>query len=158
MTRLVIIYDSKTGNTEKMAKSIAEGAKSVRGVEVLLKKLGEPFSLRILDDPDAIIFGSPAHYAHATPEMRNFLTYLRDEEEAGRLKLKGKLGAVFGSYGWDGGVAMERLAIDMEKLGIKMQSPVLAKVFPLTFPSLEENLLKECRQFGKALAEKVLKK
>ena len=38
MTTLVIIYDSKTGNTEQIAKSIAEGAKSVSGVDVILKK------------------------------------------------------------------------------------------------------------------------
>jgi len=157
MTKLVIIYDSKTGNTEKMAKSIADGAKSVSGVNVLIKKLGEPFSLRILDDADAIILGAPAHYGHVTPEMRNFLAYLRDENGAGRLKLEGKIGAAFGSYGWDGGVAIERLAVDMENLGIKVQSPVLAKVPPLPYSSLKEKSLKECQDLGKTLAKKTSK-
>lgn len=157
MANLVIIYDSKTGNTEKMAKSIAEGAKSVSGVNVLIKKLGEPFSLRILDDTDAIILGAPAHYGHVTPEMRNFLAYLRDENNAGRLRLKGKIGAAFGSYGWDGGMAIERLAVDMEDLGIKIQSPVLAKVPPLPYSSLKEKSLKECQELGKTLAKKISK-
>jgi NAD(P)H dehydrogenase (quinone) len=157
MATLLIIYDSKTGNTEKMAESIADGAKSVSGVNVLLKKLGEPFSLRILDDADVIILGTPAHYAHVTPEMRNFLAYLRDENGAGRLELKGKIGVAFGSYGWDGGVAIEKLAIDMENLGIKVQSPVLAKVPPLPYSSLKEKSLKECRELGKNLAKKTSK-
>jgi len=157
MATLLIIYDSKTGNTEKMAKSIAEGAKSVSGVNVLLKKLGEPFSLRILDDADVIILGAPAHYGHVTPEMRDFLTYLRDENAVGRLGLKGKIGAAFGSYGWDGGVAIERLAVEMENLGIRVQSPVLARVPSLPYSSLSEKSLKECKELGKTLAEKTSK-
>jgi len=157
MAKLVIIYESKTGNTEKMAKFIAEGAKSVIGINVLLKKLGDPFSLRILDDADAIILGAPAHYGHVTPEMRNFLAYLRDENNAGRLKLKGKIGAVFGSYGWDGGMAIDRLALDMETLGIKIQSRVLAQVPPLPYSSLKEKSLKECQELGKTLANKTSK-
>ena len=157
MATLVIIYDSKTGNTERMAKSIAGGAKSVNGVNVLLKKLGEPFSLRILDEADAIILGAPAHYAHVTPEMRNFLADLKDENAAGRLKLKGKIGAAFGSYGWDGGVAIGRLAIEMKNLGIKVESPVLAQVPPLPHSSLNEKSLKECQELGKTIAKKTVK-
>ena len=157
MATLVIIYDSKTGNTEKMAKSIADGAKSVSGVNVLIKKLGEPFSIRILNDADAIILGAPAHYAHVTPEMRNFLADIKDENATGRLKLKGKIGAVFGSYGWDGGVAIERLAIEMKNLGIKVESPVLAQVPPLPHSSPNEKFLKECQELGKTIAKKTLK-
>jgi len=157
MTTLIIIYDSKTGNTEQMAKSIAEGAKLVSGVDVILKKLGEPFSVRILDDADAVILGAPAHYGHVTKEMRDFLACILGMKEAGRLILEGKLGAAFGSYGWDGGVAIERLAKDIENLGVKVQSPVLAQVPPLPFPSIKEKSLKECRELGKTIAEKASK-
>ena len=157
MAKVVIMYDSKSGNTETMAKSIAEGAKAVSGVEVLLKKLGEPFSLRILDNADALILGSPAHYGHVTLEMRDFLACLRGGQEAGRLKLRGKIGAAFGSYGWDGGVCIERLGIDLGNLGIKVQSPVLAQVPPLPYSALKEKSIKECRNLGRTIAEKALK-
>jgi flavorubredoxin len=157
MTKVVIIYDSKSGNTETMAKSIAEGAKAVNGVEVLLKKLGEPFSLRILEDADALILGSPARYGHVTLEMRDFLACLRGAQEAGRLELRGKIGAAFGSYGWDGGVCMERLGRDLGNLGIKVQSPVLAQVPPLPYSALKEKSIKECRNLGRTVAEKALK-
>ena len=157
MAKVVIIYDSKSGNTETMAKSIADGAKAVSGVDVVLRKLGEPFSLRILDDADALILGSPAHYGHVTLEMRDFLERLRGAQEAGRLELRGKIGAAFGSYGWDGGVCIERLGIDLENLGIKVQSPVLARVPPLPYSALKEESLEECRDLGKTIAEKVLK-
>jgi len=158
MVTLVIIYDSKTGNTEKMAESIAEGANSVSGATVLLKKIGTPFSLRILDGADAVILGSPAHYAHVTPEMRSFLESLREEIAAGRLGLEGKAGAAFGSYGWDGGVAIERLARDMEDLGIRARSHVLAKGPPLPYSSQKKEFLRQCQEFGKTLAEEISKR
>jgi len=157
MPKVVIIYDSKSGNTETMAKSIAEGAKAVSGVDIVLKKLGEPFSLRILDDADALILGSPAHYGHVTLEMRDFLERLRGAQESGTLELRGKIGAAFGSYGWDGGVCIERLGVDLENLGITVQSPVLAQVPPLPYSALKEKSLEECRDLGKTIAEKVLK-
>ena len=59
MANVLIIYDSRTGNTEQMAKAAAEGAK--RGAEVDTKKATEA----ILDDleaADAIILGFPTHF------------------------------------------------------------------------------------------------
>ncbi|NQT09319.1 flavodoxin domain-containing protein, partial [Candidatus Bathyarchaeota archaeon] len=38
--KVIVVYDSQTGNTEKMAKAVAEGVGSV--VEVDIKKVGEP--------------------------------------------------------------------------------------------------------------------
>jgi sulfite reductase alpha subunit-like flavoprotein len=37
MARLLVFYHSRTGNTQKMAEAVAEGARSVQGVEVELK-------------------------------------------------------------------------------------------------------------------------
>jgi len=157
MTKLVIIYNSNTGNTNKIAEWIAEGAKSVRGVDVFLKKIGEPFSLNILlDDADAVILGSPAHYAYVTPEMRDFLACLKGQVDDGRLILKGKFGAAFGSYGWDGATSIERLALKMEDLGFKMQFPILAKT-PISLDLLKESSVKDCHKFGKDIAERISK-
>ena len=156
MITLVIIYDSKTGNTEKMANSIKEGAKVVSGAEVILKKIGEPFScFEILHGADAIILGSPAHYGHVTPEMRDFLVCLRGAKESGNLRFEGKVGAAFGSYGWDGGVCIERLANEMEKLGIDVHFPALAQTPLISDSTQEKKDLLECRKLGTALAEAV---
>jgi len=37
MAKLLILYDSQTGNTEKMAEAVVQGARSVTGVDVDLK-------------------------------------------------------------------------------------------------------------------------
>lgn len=155
LSKIVILYDSKTGNTEKIAKFIAEGASSVSGVDVLLKKIGDVFTFRVLDNVDALLFGSPAHYAHATSDMRDFVACLRGNIAEGRLYLQGKLAAVFGTYGWDGGIAIERLATAIEQLGFALHSPILAKSSS-GFPSTDNELKKECTQYGKSVAIKAL--
>ena len=38
MGKVLVLYDSTTGNTEKMAYLVAEGAKRVEGIEVRIKK------------------------------------------------------------------------------------------------------------------------
>ena len=59
---VLVIYDSKSGNTEKMAHAIAEGAAS-EGAEVIVKKIGEPFPLTKLVETDVVVLGSPVIYA-----------------------------------------------------------------------------------------------
>ena len=156
MTKIVIVYDSNTGNTQMMAESIADGARSVSSVDVVLKKIGEPFSLSVLlGDADAVILGSPAHYAYATPEMRDLLSCIKGQVEDGNFKVKETLGAIFGSYGWDGAKSVERFAREMHTLGFKMYSSVLAKPSLLPQPQLREKTLKECYTFGKNIAEQI---
>ena len=61
MVKILIVYDSKTGNTEQMAYAVAEGAKQVEGVEVAVKRV-ENTKLEDLLDADGIIIGSPTRY------------------------------------------------------------------------------------------------
>ena len=155
MHKIVIIYDSKTGNTETMAKAIADGAKSVKDINVILKKLGETFSSTMLDDADVIILGSPSHDGHVTAEMLVFLADLHEAIDSGTLSIEGKIGLAFGSYGWDGGVCIEKLSAEMTKLGLKMNQNVIAKAMPIQNSSLEAEFFKDCQETGKNLAKKI---
>jgi NAD(P)H dehydrogenase (quinone) len=157
MSKVLIVYDSKTGNTEKMAKAIAEGASTVSGVDVELKKLGEPFAVTLLDEADAIIMGSPAHYADASREMRDFIESVAEQKKAGTVKLQGKVGVAFGSYGWDAGVSLEKLGTAMKQLGIILISGVLTAVdTSLQFDALSQSSsLQKCHELGKTVANYV---
>jgi flavorubredoxin len=155
MFKIVIIYDSKTGNTENMAKAIADGAKSVKGVNVILKKLGETFSSTILCDADAIILGSPSHHGHVTPDMLVFLADLNEAIDSGTLTVDGKIGLAFGSYGWDGGICIEKLSAEMTKLGLKMNQNAIAKATPIPNSSFDVAFFKDCQEAGKNLAKKI---
>ena len=57
MSEILVIYFSETGNTEKMAHSVAEGVKA-EGVAVEVKKVADA-SVDELLDTKGIIIGSP---------------------------------------------------------------------------------------------------
>ena len=60
MTKILVVYASDYGNTEKMAVAVAEGVKLVPGVEAVVKKAEDV----VADDmtaSDGIVFGSPVH-------------------------------------------------------------------------------------------------
>ena len=62
MKKLLVLYYSRTGNTEKMAKAVAEGSQNT-GVEVELNYHIDAESLSLYD---AILVGAPT-YNHDMP-------------------------------------------------------------------------------------------
>jgi len=159
MPKIVVVYDSSSGNTEKMAKAVVEGANTVKGVEVELHKVGTPFSISILDSAHAIVFGSPTEYGNVTPEMRAFLESVSKLKAAKKLELKDKIGGVFGSYGWDGGWVIDALGEAMKLLGIKVVPPTVSAVDQMggMGTRIDETYLKKCRDLGKTIAERLVK-
>ncbi|UCD45728.1 MAG: FprA family A-type flavoprotein [Candidatus Bathyarchaeota archaeon] len=126
--KIMVVYDSRTGNTGKMAAAIAEGARSSAGAEVEVKKLGEPFPLRALGEADAVLFGSPSHYGNVTDGMRGFMSNLGEYVKSGKMSVKGSRAAIFGSYGWDGAWVMEeKLKGMVQELGYEVQEKVLVE-------------------------------
>jgi flavorubredoxin len=149
--KIVVIYDSKTGNTEKMAKAIAEGAGTVADVEV--KKIGERFPLTILAEVDGVIFGSPVYYADISNNMKECLNHIGSYIKANRKKINHIPAAVFGSYGYDGAWLMEEKLKEMiAGLGYDTYDEVLVMVdtdIKYHFESEEE----KAKEFGKKFAE-----
>ena len=94
MVKVLVIYDSETGNTEKMAYAIAEGAKEVNGVKVTVKKVSQA-TIEDLTGADGIIIGSPTCYGQMSGKMKEFI----DTTEKIHGKLQGKIGAAFTSSG-----------------------------------------------------------
>ena len=151
--KIAVIYDSKTGNTEKMAKAIAEGAKTVADVDV--KKIGEAFPLTMLAEVDGVIFGSPVYYADISNDMKDFLAHIESYVKANRKKINGIPAAIFGSYGYDGAWLMEeKLKDDVEGLGYNTYAKVLVMIDSDIKYHFEDEAAK-CREFGKNFAESI---
>ena len=151
--KIAVIYESKTGNTEKMAKAIAEGAKTVAEVEV--KKIGEAFPLTMLAEVDGVIFGSPVYYADISNDMKDFLAHIESYVKANKKKINGIPAAIFGSYGYDGAWLMEeKLKDDVEGLGYKAYDKVLVMIDSDIKYQFEDEAEK-CREFGKKFAESI---
>jgi len=144
MPNILVLYYSRTGNTEKMARAIVEGAKTVQGVEVELNYYVRP---EMLSDFDAIIVGVPTYHHDMTVDIKN----LFEEASVKSINLKGKVGAAFGSYGWSG--EAPRLVLEIMKNKFEMrvfESPLLIKYMP------DQNGLEKCREFGKRVAERLM--
>src|SRR5215468_10378555 len=63
LATVLVVYHSATGNTEKMAQGVAEGAKAVSGTSVVLKTVGA-VAANDLSSSDAVIVGSPVYFAN----------------------------------------------------------------------------------------------
>ena len=143
--KLLIVYYSQTGNTEKMARAIEEGAKSVVGIEVEMKYFVKPEELA---EVDGIILGMPTYYHDIGVDMKNLLEGV---SKAG-IDLKGKVGAAFGSYGWSG----EAPSMLLEILKNRFQMDVVEPALRIKY-NPDNKGLEECRKLGKIVAEKMLK-
>lgn len=143
MPKLLIIYDSRTGNTEKMANAVAEGARSVAGVDVVPKYHARPEEF---EEADAIILGSPTYHHDATLSMKTLL----EEIATAKVSLKGKVGAAFGSYGWSGEAPELLLEVMKRRFEMNTIEPGLKTRY-----TPDERGLEECRKLGKEVAEKI---
>jgi len=120
MTKLLVLYYSMYGHVETLAGAVAEGARSVEGLQVTVKrvpelmsdeaarkagaKLNQPApvaSPKELGEYDAFIFGTPTRFGNMAAQMRNFF------DQTGSLwvngVLVGKVASVFTSTGTGGG-------------------------------------------------------
>jgi NAD(P)H dehydrogenase (quinone) len=69
---VLVVYYSRSGNTEKMAQAVAEGAKEVGQVRVLVRKVTE-VTAEELAAADAIALGCPTYFANIPGEMKERL-------------------------------------------------------------------------------------
>jgi flavorubredoxin len=113
--KALVIYDTMWGSTEILAKAILSGLVE-EGVEAKLFHLRTNHRSDIIEemlDAKGIVLGSPTLNNGMFPTMGDFLTYMRG------LRPKGKLFAIFGSYGWGGGAIKEiRKLLEEEKFDI----------------------------------------
>jgi len=152
----LVVYDSETGNTEKMAFAVAEGVKQVKGVSVTVKK-AEQTTLQDLLDADGIIMGSPTYYGQMSAKLKALIDKSVEIHE----KLEGKVGAAFTSAGGTATGAETTLLSILEAMlihGMIVQGRSDDKHYgaaAVESPSDEE--LKFCRELGRRTANLVLK-
>jgi NAD(P)H dehydrogenase (quinone) len=68
---VLVTYHSGTGNTEKMAQGVADGAKAVSGTTLILKRVGDVTETDLLSS-DAVIVGSPVYFGNMSGEVKTF--------------------------------------------------------------------------------------
>jgi flavorubredoxin len=143
MKKILVVYHSQTGNTEAMAKAIADGAKAA-GATVSLKKAGSADVSDLLDC-DAVVIGTPNYFSYMAGMVKDFFDRVWATV---RGQMENKPYAVFGSYGGGGLPAIESVEKICDGLGMKKMFDSLGVVRQPT----RENL-KVCKELGKKLAK-----
>ncbi len=145
MKHLLIVFHSKTGNTQLLADAVYAGATSddISQVQVRFMRAGEAGPDDLLW-ADALILGTPENFGYLSGALKDFLDRTFYEVEG---KLSPLPYALFVSAGNDGTGAVR--ALDRIANGypfIKVQEPLIVRGTPTA------NDLADCQALGQALA------
>jgi multimeric flavodoxin WrbA len=146
MAKILVIYHSQGGATEKMAKAVAEGAKQVSGAKVTVKKALEA-GVEDLLACDAIAVGSPDYFSYMAGGVKDFFDRVFHPSQG---KVTGKPCATFGSAGGPPSVVLACL----DKICSSMKFKKAADSVGAS-GGIADEVLAECRQMGRKLAEAV---
>ncbi|MBL7213294.1 MAG: NAD(P)H-dependent oxidoreductase [Desulfobacteraceae bacterium] len=143
--KILIIYHSQSGNTQKMAEQVARGAKSVENVSVTLKRATDA-TLQDLLECDGLAIGSPEYFGYMAGLVKDFFdrTY---NEALERKEIFKKPYVVFISAGNDGTGALshiERIAMGYQFK--KVYAPVIAR------GAIDQEILEKCEELGGTIA------
>ena len=151
LAKVIVVYESKYGNTKRVAKTIIEGINEVERIEAVLKEPKHVDPTEVLDY-DVILIGSPNHWGGPTRGIKNFI------DKLGKIGLEGKLGAVFDTYmGGDFNKAVRKMEkrINEKVPGLKLITSGLSiKVGGFKGPIVEGELPK-CKEFGNEIAKQM---
>ena len=141
------MYESKYGNTKRVAETIAEEIKRVSGMEATVTALND-IDVNDIANYDLILLGGPTHFGGPTRGVRKFIDAL------GKRNVNGKYVAVFDTYlgeDFEKGVRKMEEQIRAEALGLKLLARGLSiRVEGMKGPIAEGELVK-CNDFVKRL-------
>lgn len=157
--RILVAYHSRTGNTEKMAQAVAAAASAVPGVAVTLRRVEEATNADV-ERADAIIVGSPTHWANVAAPVIEFITGWPDVVD--------KVGGAFSTGGAPSGGkehVTQSLVLAMLNHGMIVAGPVYVEDDGYRFgafgasattgpadPGVSESELEEARRLGERVA------
>ena len=127
-----------------MAEAVAEGARSVQGVDAELTYYAPA---ETLSSYDAILVGVPTYHHDMAIDIKK----LFEEAAEKNINLQGKVAAAFGSYGWSGEAPKLVLEIMKNKFMMNVtEPPLLARYEP------DQGALEKCGNLGKRVAESLI--
>jgi anaerobic nitric oxide reductase flavorubredoxin len=143
--KIVVMYETMWGATEKMARKMVEGITD-RGIEVKLFNVANSDRTEIIKemlDAKGFMFGSSTHDNDMLPNFAGFLEFVKG------LAPKNRMACVFGSHGWAGG-AVKEIEEVLKLAGIALAATSLSvKYMP------DENETKRCYEYGSDFANMI---
>jgi len=152
MVKILVLYYSRSGNTETLAKAVAEGARSVEGVTVELKRV-DYATVEDIVSCDGVAVGSPNYFGYMAGIMKDYF----DKAWSVRDKLAGKPYIAFTCGGGSRNTAL--LSIENVLNAFKMEKVADGIAWGLRDhgPPSERDLT-PLRKLGEILAKEALKR
>ncbi len=153
MANVLVVYDSKYGNTKLVADKIVEGLKQVEGIEStsVYAKTVKPEKMA---DFDALLVGGPNHMGKPSRTIRRFV------DELAKADLARKKVAVFDTYfgrqrNFEKAMKKLEKTVEAKLSGWELLAPGLSiKVTGIKGP-IADGELSKCVDFGKRLASQL---
>lgn len=153
---VLVVYDSKTGNTEKMAFAVAEGVRAIRGADAVVKKTDKTTNEDLLE-ADGIVVGSPTYYGQMSEKTKAMF----DRSVGVHGKLEGKVGGAFTSSGGIASGAETTIISILEAMlvhGMIIKGRASSGHYgAAAVGEPKERDLERCKELGKMMANLVLK-
>jgi flavorubredoxin len=143
MSKALVVYATRTGETRKIAELIAEGIR-FSGHEAEVVDAKNIKNEADLEGFDAYVFGSSTYHGEMLQAMKTFLFI------AEKANLEGKAGGAFGSFGWSG-EANDRIFDTMRHI---LKIDVVGDTLRLKSSSLEGGM-QMAQDYGRAIAKKL---
>lgn len=156
MPKILVVYDSKSGNTKTMALAVAKGAEMAGDVEVTVKTAEETTNNDLLV-ADGIIMGSPTYFGQMSAKLKALV----DESVKIHEQLTGKVGGAFTSSGGTvsgGETTLLSIVQTMLIHGMIVQGRADDKHYGVAVTGTPKKRdLTECEKLGKRVVALVLK-
>ena len=148
MVEVLVLYYSRTGRTETLAKAVAEGAQAVEGASVSVKRV-DYATVNDFISCDGVAFGSPNYFSYMAGLVKDYF----DKALSIREKVSGKPAVAFTS----GGGSSNSALLSLERMISSFRLEKVADgVFSHGTPK-EEDLI-ACKKLGEALAKATVKR
>ena len=158
--KVLVVYHSLTGHTEKMAKAVAQGAQSVPATIVELQRVGDVTAAQLFAS-DGLVVGSPVYWSNMAGEVKNFFDNWQFKFGVyPEFKMRNKVGAAFATGGQiSSGKEVTMLTILAAMLGNQMIVVSDGGAFGASAttegdsPGINEKELAAARALGQRVAE-----
>ena len=148
MVEILVLYYSRTGRTEALARAVAEGAAAVEGASARAKRV-DYATVNDFISCDGVAFGSPNYFSYMAGLMKGFF----DKALSVREKATGKPAVAFTSGGGSSNSAL--LSLERMINAFRLQK-VADGAVSQGAPSKKD--LASCRKLGETLAESALQR
>jgi len=152
LVEVLILFYSRSGDVEAMAKAVAEGVNSVKGATSKLVRVDDAH-INDLISCDAVAFGSPNYFGYMAGLMKDFF----DRAWSVREKVAGKLAVAFTCGGSSSNAAL--LSLEAMYVPFKLQKVTEGVAWGVKdHGSPNQRDLEACKKLGEALVKATLEK